>query len=372
MQEYELKEGKGRKANQRMQHFLVLQYLLEHSDEDHHVSTERLVDYLKNVCGIYSERRSIYKDIREINIVYVMIQEQVSYEEAVEMLEEDPDEMETVKYKKKSGYFVAHRPIDPERARLIAECVYTSRFITEANRKSIVKGIESFLSEHQRENINHEAFAVAKVRTNNSKLFENIDTIHAAMATRKEGKSHAPEKIRFKYLKYTIQNQSQQVERRHGDDYVVSPHAIIINEGNYYLLGINEKHKLLTYRIDRMSKVRLTGEIRESNRDTDNLKEYLSTYSQRVFSMYGGERERVRIRFTNDLLDTIVDRFNDYASYFAEDNRHFTVSVTVEISPTFFGWLCGFGNKAKLLSPSPVIEKFTKHIEKIQVLYQPR
>jgi hypothetical protein len=36
----------------------------------------------------------------------------------------------------------------------------------------------------------------------------------------------------------------------------------------------------------------------------------------------------------------------------------------------FFGWLCGFGNKAKLLSPSPVIEEFEKHLSKIQGLYQ--
>jgi predicted DNA-binding transcriptional regulator YafY len=86
--------------------------------------------------------------------------------------------------------------------------------------------------------------------------------------------------------------------------------------------------------------------------------------------MYTGRRELVRIRFTNDLLDSIVDRFGNYASYLTEDSRHFTVSVSVEVSPMFFGWLCGFGNKAKLLSPSPVIEEFTKHLAKMQELYQ--
>ena len=78
----------------------------------------------------------------------------------------------------------------------------------------------------------------------------------------------------------------------------------------------------------------------------------------------------VRIRFINDLLDTVHDRFGDYASYFKDDAKHFIVSVTVEISPMFFGWLCGFGKKAKLLSPSPVIEEFTQHLAKMQELYQ--
>jgi predicted DNA-binding transcriptional regulator YafY len=85
--------------------------------------------------------------------------------------------------------------------------------------------------------------------------------------------------------------------------------------------------------------------------------------------MYTGRRELVRIRFTNDLLDSIVDRFGNYASYLTEDNRHFTVAVSVEISPMFFGWLSGFANKAKILSPSSVIEEYEKHLSKIQDLY---
>jgi predicted DNA-binding transcriptional regulator YafY len=86
--------------------------------------------------------------------------------------------------------------------------------------------------------------------------------------------------------------------------------------------------------------------------------------------MYGGRCELVKIRFTNDLLDTVVDRFGHYASFAEADSKHFVVTLKVEISPMFFGWLCGFGNKARLLSPSPVIEEFTKHLAKMQELYQ--
>ena len=89
--------GKRRRLNQRMQHFLVLQYLLEHTDENHYVGADDLVEYLKSKCEIYSENRSIYKDIREINIAYLMIEEDVTHQEAVEMLDEDPDRA-TVKY----------------------------------------------------------------------------------------------------------------------------------------------------------------------------------------------------------------------------------------------------------------------------------
>lgn len=367
-----LSSGKGKKPNQRMQHFLVLQYLLEKTDENHFVSADNVVDYLKEMCRIYSEKRSIYKDVAEINIAYVMIEYGVTHDEAIDLLEEDPD-LATIRYKKNNGYYLSRRPLHPSDARLIVEALHTSRFVTERATKNISEDVGRLLSEDQRKQIKHEAFAVARVKTSNDRLFENVDTIHEAMSLKMDGKPHAPEKIRFKYLKCTIQNQKQKAERRNGNDYVVSPHAIIIDSGNYYLLGIEENSKKLrTYRIDRMSKVRLTGETRDRDGETDNLKEYLESYPQRVFSMYGGRRENVRIRFTNDLLDTVYDRFDDYASYFKDDDKHFTVSVVVEISPMFFGWLCGFGNKAKLLSPSPVIEEFTKHLETMYGMYQPK
>lgn len=361
---------KGKRLNQRMQHFLVLQYLLEHSDENHYVKVKDLLAYLKDCCDVCVECRSIYKDVREINIAKIMLEEGIDHQEAEALLEEDPDRA-TIKFKKKNGYYVASRSIDPSDARLLVEALHTARFVTERDTQYIADSVGRLLSKHQREQIKHDAFAVSREKTDNAKLFDNVDLIHSAMTEYKEGKYHTPEKIRFKYLKCTIQNPTQRVERRRGSDYVVSPHAIMINEGNYYLLGIDDKSKrLLTYRIDRMNKVKLTGEVREGNELTQNLKEYLDTYSKRVFSMYTGRRELVRIRFTNDLLDSIVDRFGNYASYLTEDSRHFTVSVSVEISPMFFGWLCGFGNKAKLLSPSPVIEEFEKHLSKIQGLYQ--
>ena len=357
----------GRKPNQRMKHIFVLHYLMEYSDEQHPVRLEDLKDTLKE-NGIPAERKALYKDIEEINIVQVMAREGVTFDKAVQLLQEDPDEYQTVKYKKKHGYYVAKRSLELDDARLLAECVQTARFVTARESEALVEGLGSFLSEHQRDAIQHEPFAVAREKTNSAQVFGNVDTIHAAMA---QSADHAPEKIRFKYLKCTIQNVNELVKRRHGEFYIVSPHAIMINEGNYYLLGIDDKSKQLrTYRIDRMTHVRAIGEAREGNAETENLKEYLTDYYRRVFSMYGGRRELVCIRFPNSLLDTVVDRFGDYATYLEEDKRHFVVSVAVEISPMFFGWLCGFGNKSRLLSPSPVIEEFTKHLAKMQELYQ--
>lgn len=98
----------------------------------------------------------------------------------------------------------------------------------------------------------------------------------------------------------------------------------------------------------------------------------INTYSQRVFGMYGGTNETVTMRFVNSLLDTVVDQFKTGANvvYKPDDKNHFRVVADVEVSPQFFGWICGFGSRAVIESPQNVVDDFQKHIEKIQSKYK--
>ncbi len=66
--------------------------------------------------------------------------------------------------------------------------------------------------------------------------------------------------------------------------------------------------------------------------------------------MYGGKKKIVTIRFINLLLDTAVERFGTKGVQYSKvDDRHFKVTAEVEVSDQFFGWLLGFGKRAKLL-----------------------
>ena len=87
--------------------------------------------------------------------------------------------------------------------------------------------------------------------------------------------------------------------------------------------------------------------------------------------MFGGTKERVTIRFINPLLDTVIERFgtNPDVFYMPKDKTHFSVTADVEISEQFFGWLCGFGSKAKIENPAHVAEQMKEHLNKIQNLY---
>ena len=361
-------KGHGKKKNQKLKPYLVMNYLMRSSDESHTVSAEGIVAYLME-CGIYAERRSIYRDIEEINKALLIVEEGMTVSEAETAIEEDESEKLVVYDKHSKGFYVRQRHYDFNDIRLLAECVYSAKFLAEGQATRLADMVCEFVSEHQANTIKHDALLTDRVKTNNRSVINNISTINEAMSRELDGQRHSPEKISFKYLKSTINDLSQQVERRKGDSYIVSPYKLLINDGNYYLLAFDDKaQEIRTYRVDRMKKVERTGEPREGSQAF--LAIDLKNYTRRVFSMYGGHTEHVRLRFVNTLLDTAIERFGTSAvSYTKTDDKHFTVEAEVEISDQFFGWLLGFGKRVRILSPQPIVEKFAAYLDKIREMY---
>ena len=367
----------GKQANQRLKTYVVLQYLLKYSDESHPKSAYDIIGYLED-CGISAERRSIYKDIEDINRIMLMLQEDIDLDEVDRMIaeaeesddEDEISELKTILYDKhKKGFYVRQRKFDIHDVRLLAECVYAAKFVAEGQAKRLVDVVCEFVSEEQAKRIRHNAFLTDRVKTDNRGVLNNIAAINDAMSRHLDGEPHTPEKITFQYLKYSVSDMSKQVERRKGARYTVSPFQLLINDGNYYLLAYdNRYHELRTYRVDRMKDIRFTGEPRDGEEEFKEIE--LKTYTKRVFSMYGGEQKLVEIRFINPLLDAVVDRFGTKdVQYVKVDETHFSVTAKVEISDQFFGWLLGFGKKAKLLYPDDVVEQFKAYMDKIREMY---
>lgn len=343
---------------------------MKETDENHPIGAEDIVELVEN-DRIHAERRSIYRDIEEINLISLMLEEGCAVEEAAEMLADDEDdELKLVVYrrtKEKKGYYVRQRHYDLSDIRLLAECINSAKFINQGQADRLSKVVYEFVSKHQAKKLSNNAYLVGRVKTSNKSTLNNIATINDAMSTELDGERHTPEKISFKYLKYTIDDVSQQAERRKGERYAVSPFQLLINKGNYYLLAHNGK-RITTYRVDRMRDVRFTGEPREG--DAEFKKIDMRTYTQRVFSMFNGEEQLVQIRFINPLLDAVVDRFGTKDVQYAKvDETHFSVTAKVEISDQFFGWILGFGKKAKLLYPNDVIDQFKAYMDKIREMY---
>lgn len=364
-----------RNPHHKIKPYIVLQYLLKNTDEDHVATAPGIVDFLREECNIIAERRSIYRDIEEINAVHLMLEEECTIEDAEKMLAgDDADDLRLIVYDPhQKGFYVRQRHFDLNDIRLLAECVYAAKFVTEGQGKRLVEVVCDFVSEHQAESIRHNAFLTDRVKTNNKSVMNNIAVINQAMSRRVEGQPHQPEQIAFKYLKHELNHLTDTVERRKGKDYIANPFALLINDGNYYMLVYDETVKngppVRTYRVDRMRDVRRNGTPREGDAFFRTFD--LKGYAQHAFGMYGGKPRRVTIRFIPPLLDTMVERFGTKdVIYGKPDDRHFSVTAMVDVSDQFYGWLLGFGKKVKLTYPPELVEDFQAYLDKIRTMYE--
>ena len=175
-----------------------MQYLLEHTDEEHTVSAADIVAYFQEFYGIDAERRGIYKDIDEINKVLYMLENECSIQEAEEVID-DEEEGEGEKFivydKNRKGFFVRQRKYDLNDVRLLAECVYSARFIDEKRARRLVDIATSLVSEWQSDRITHDAFLTDRTKTTNTCVYYSVETINRAMNPGSREAPHTPEKI---------------------------------------------------------------------------------------------------------------------------------------------------------------------------------
>ena len=368
--------GRGKKPNQKLKTYLVLQYLLRESDREHPKNADDIAQYLEEDAGIYAERRSIYRDIRDINVANLILENGITAEEAEIMLDEDAkDENDTrlVKLNRKRGFYVVPRHYTVEDIRFLAECISSSKFIPEKKAKELVRGLtEDYVSVHQQKQIIADTFVVERTRKLNTSLIYDIATLNNAIKgyVDYDGRRVAPHKVSFLYKKADINNVDNTVSRRKGERYTVSPYKVLIHDGNYYLLAVDDKYKQLrTYRIDRIAELRTTEEKKEGRELFEKLN--IDQFVKRKFQMMSGTEVFITLRFAASLLDTVLDRFGiKGVIYRKTDEHHFTVQTYVEVSDQFFAWLCGFGRRVQLLAPDELKQQYKNHLDEISRLYE--
>ncbi len=344
----------GRGFDQRYKSLLVLQILLRYTDKDHPLTAKGIAEKLLKLYGMLAEEHSICRDIKELQRLY-----SADEEDAIDEGKRFPYKIE-YDGSGKRGYKVTKRPCEFSDLQLLAECIHSSSFISNAQEKRLLTALKEFCSKAQAKILDEKTSLVDRVKTGNDRLLVYIRTINKAIKNQN--------KIKFKYMKHILQNRSEQVPRSKGFIYTVSPFCLLVDEGNFYLLGYNGK-RMTTYRVDRMENVMEIKELREG---AELFKQGdMHDFTKRVFSMYRGTKENVTIRFTNDLLDTVVDRFGAHgAMYIPEGKNHFNIHVDVEVSNMFYSWVCGFRKKATIINPPEVVDGFKAFLADINQRYE--
>lgn len=311
----------AKSANQKLKLLYLLKFLMQNSDEEHPLSTAQIIEELAR-NNISAERKSIYDDIEALRLFGIDI----------------------IQIKgKNGGYYIGERDFELPELKLLVDSVQSSKFITQDKTYKLIKKIENLASVYDGQLLQRQVFVTNRVKSMNESIYYAVDVISDAITQNR--------KIRYQYFEYTVSKERR--FRHDGAFYEVSPFALIWDDENYYMLAWDsEAEKMKHYRVDKMHKVSMTDSERDGTEEFENVD--MSAYTKTVFGMFGGNEQKVKLRFANHLVGAVLDRFGRDIIVIKDGEEHFTVSVNVVVSQQFFGWLFGFGTDAEILSPEEV------------------
>lgn len=322
--------------SQKLKIIVLLKILMERSDEEHILAMTDIINALAEF-DIIAERKSIYDDIECLRLLgYDII----------------------CRKGKNMGYYIGARDFELPELKLLVDAVASSKFITERKSNSLIKKIEGLASNSQAKQLQRQVFVSNRVKTMNERIYYNIDAIHSAIADKKQ--------ISFKYFEYSVAK--QKIYRKNGEKYITNPVALSWDDENYYLITYSEKYnELVHYRVDKMDSITILETVVAPMKN----KEFnIADYSKKVFSMFGGEEQEIKLRFDNSLVGVVLDRFGKDIHIKIIDDKSFEIYVKVAVSPSFFGWLFQFYDKVKIIEPHSMAEQFKDKVDAIKQMYK--
>lgn len=324
-------------ANQRLKQIYLMKVLLDNTDETHSLTMPEIVTAL-NEYGISAERKSIYDDIEALRVF------------GMDIIGE------------KSGrtfmYHVGSRDFELAELKLLVDSVQSSKFITAKKSNELISKIEKIASKHEAKQLQRQVFVSERIKTMNESIYYNVDIIHSAIANNA--------KIKFQYFQWNV---NKQQELRHdGEYYLISPWALTWDDENYYMIGYDHKVGIIKhYRVDKMLRIEETVENREGRQHFRQFDR--AVYAKKMFGMFDGKEQSVRIECINSLAGVMIDRFGKSVSMIKKDEDHFVVNVTVAVSRQFFGWIISLGSGVVITEPDNVVEQLKEEIRDLNKRY---
>lgn len=327
----------AKNSGQKMKLLYLVKILSEETDEQHVISTKMLIDKLASY-GVPAERKSIYDDIAKLQ------------DYGYDIIQSDN--------RNGGGYYLASREFELAELKFLVDAVQSTRFITQKKSSELIKKLERLTSKHDAKALQRQVYVSGRIKTENESIYYSIDSLHKAIQENKQ--------ISFTYMAWN--SKKELVPRKAGQEYKVSPWTLICQDENYYLAAFDSKVGIIKhYRVDKMAHIQILAEEREGASEYEKMNP--AEYTNRTFSMYGGELEDVSLTFPEHLIGVVIDRFGKEIPVRIEGNM-LRARVKVVVSPPFFGWLATVGKEVQIVSPTHVKEQYIAWLEALLKEYK--
>ena len=326
-----------RSFNQKLKILYLMKFLQEKTDREHPVSVKDIIQTME-AYGISVERKTVYDDIETLRTFGMKIGSRRG---------------------KPAGFYLEERTFELPELKFLMDAVQSSKFITEKQSAALVRKLENLASVHEAKKLKSQVFLMPGIKTLNEEIYTNIETIYDAISANRQ--------ISFRYYQWTLSRELK--PKRGGERYRISPGKLLWNNDNYYLMGLDESSGIVKhYRVDKMMDVAVEEEKRSGEsvfRDFD-----MGRFSAETFGMFDGKETILKIRFSNELVGVVLDRFGKKAVLQRSDDTHFFLQTHIRVSGQFFGWLTGLGPGAEIVSPEKGRKEYKSFLTKILKTYK--
>lgn len=312
----------------------ILNILKKYSDEDHILTAQDITSLIKEEYGVENDERTIRRNIN-------LLKEKLGYN------------ISTRSENKKGYYFIRdyYTDLDVGEIRTIIDTISFAPYITSEKSRKIIGKCMELLNEYELESLDDYKIISDRIKTTNEETVNNIEYIYDAINKNK--------KITFSYNHYILDSNKLVFKPTSQEKRIISPYIIINSIQEFYLIGYKHNENILkTYRIDRMTNLKILDEDIEEKISKKELNEYIES----SISMFSGKPIEITIKCDNSMLDNVVELLGRKLNFKIYDDKHFKVDISVN-EEAFMGWYLRNLGKIEVLKPLSLKEKINNKLK---------
>ncbi|MDO4489284.1 MAG: WYL domain-containing protein [Eubacteriales bacterium] len=330
-------------GDRQMLDLMILEILREYSDENHRLTQQQIIRYLKANYDVECDRRTVKSYVEKLQNMETDLGIKVHIDDG------------------RRGYYIDSFFNDAE-LRMLIDSVLCSKNLTAEQSGKIIAKLKNLGNKYFSPMVSHVHNLSRMHKGKSSELIEVVSCLNDAISRGR--------KVSFNYNSYDV---GFELKPRRREKYIVNPYQMAVANGFYYLIGNLDKYDDIShYRIDKITNIRVLEDepVKPMNLVKGlehglNLPKHMAEH----IYMYSGGTVNAQIDVPLDMMNELVDWFGTDFQIMSKKKERMVIRVTCNRQALIY-WSLQYGPFAEVLSPDSLRDEIKAEIEKMHEKYQ--
>lgn len=319
----------------------ILKILEDHSDYNHKLTQQDIIDYLRIEYQVDSiERKAIGRTIERLQ-----------------------EELEIGIESDRGGCWLEPRDFEDYELHMLIDSIFTSRYIPRNYSRTLIKKISALGNEYFNDYVKYTFTTDNLSKNENQSIFFNIELIDEAITKNRQ--------ISFSYNKWGVDK-----KLHYSSPHTATPYRMIVHNQKYYLMCYEEYHKNIAYyRIDHMTNMKvLKDKVGTSIRKVPGWEGGITNKNMatNLPYMFADKQERITFYATPMVIDQMIDWLGfDVDIKKLGENEDKRMKLSIISSPEAMKYFAlQYLDDIEILTPVSLREEIKKSLKKAANKYK--